>query len=77
MEKLIGFILGALLVLCFISLIATVLYVIIHWNDPILTLVKSDWVCTKHETVITMQLVGKILIPIPNEYCIQYTAVSR
>lgn len=62
----------------FFVLILVLIFVAIGWGmysdskSPNISLKKEDWWCTKSETIIQAQLVGKTIISNSNQVCIEY-----
>ncbi|HNA81155.1 MAG TPA: hypothetical protein PLQ64_01705 [Thiobacillaceae bacterium] len=50
------------------------------WEDdsknPNMTLKKDDWQCTKHETRTHLQPIGKVLMPMTTEVCVEYRRIG-
>ena len=45
------------------------------YNKPTFSLRKDEWTCTSSEKRTTMVMSGKILIPVTNTVCLQWTKI--
>jgi len=43
---------------------------------PNMTLKKDDWQCSKSETRTHLQLMGKILMPVTEQVCMEYRRIG-
>jgi len=66
-----------LIVLAITGLLGAVVYDPLKDSDrPNMTLKKDDWQCIKYETRIHLQPIGKTLMPITSEVCIEYHRIG-
>jgi hypothetical protein len=42
-------------------------------NSDRISLIKTNWSCTKEDNILSYQVVGKIMIPRTINQCVQYT----